>query len=450
MAEQAIALNASTELVGQWYAPGDDKHAASGRLLFDPLEGLSLETVSDLPFLRWGDGPPILLGITVDGRLVTLRDVHVLRENVNSRGGVSTRARVGSAFVGMHAQSLGELRFHSIEARLSHLNEWCFTTGIDMSNAFFPRAGTIEFRPPDPIVLARTRGAIVGVTFDFEGRQEPDKGDPFEIALEQRAWILIRPRRRWPYDDFDQLLTQIRWFFGFAAGAQDQLLELRGEATVVTRPLGPRGRSHRQRSPVWILFTPPSLHAAEPRRAVEMLFCLRDLPAAAVQRPLTRWLSLCRRLSMDPVFGPYFAALAREKMYSDLRFLVFAQVAEAYHARRKPSTKNHQIHFQTRIRMLVETMPRSVRRQIPTSFPREVTDTRNFATHRDEKSRARAATGSRLFALAELLKLAFDAAILRELGFSQTQIATLVDRNLRVNGMLRLALRFLAETTPGR
>ena len=95
-------------------------------------------------------------------------------------------------------------------------------------------------------------------------------------------------------------------------------------------------------------------------------------------------------------------------------------------------------------------MPRSLRRQIPASFPKEVTDTRNFGTHRDERSRARAATGGRLFALAELLKLTFDVAIVRELAFSQTQIAALVDRNRRVDGMLRRALEILRETTPGR
>ena len=101
----------------------------------------------------------------------------------------------------------------------------------------------------------------------FAGRQQPERGDPFEIALEQRAWLLIRPRRRWPYDEFDQLLTQLRWFFSFAAGAQDQLLELRGEATVVTRTLGQKGRTWRARKPVWILFTPSRLQGPEPRSA---------------------------------------------------------------------------------------------------------------------------------------------------------------------------------------
>jgi hypothetical protein len=181
-----------------------------------------------------------------------------------------------------------------------------------------------------------------------------------------------------------------------------------------------------------------------------MLFCRRDLRRDELQRPLTRWLFLCRRLSMDPVFGPYFAALATEKMYSDLRFLVFAQAAEAYHARRKPSTKRRPIDYQTRIRLLAQGMPRALRKGIPDSFAKEVTDTRNFGTHRDEKTRARAATGVRLYALAELVKLTFDAAILRELGFSQTEIVALVDRNPRVDGMRRRMLEIVAETTPGR
>jgi hypothetical protein len=440
MADAAIPLNAPAEFVGQWFRPGEDADAASGRLLFDPVEGLTLETVSDRPLIRPTGELAILLGISVDGRLVTLRNVNRTQQNYNSRGGILTRAVVQSAFVGMHAAKEADLRFLFVEARLSHLNEWCYVSGVDLSNAIFPKGGTMTFQPLAQMILARTRGALVSVTFDFDGRRKPDRTDnPYEVALEQRAWLTIRPRRRWAYDDFDELMMRIRWFFGFAAGAQDQLLELRGEAT--------------QGAPVWILFTPPKLFAPEHRGASEMLFCRADLRREHVERPLMRWLFLCRRLVMEPVFGPYFAALATGRMYSDLRFFVFAQAAEAYHARRNPSPKRGKtIEFETRIRSLVEAMPRSLRRTIPATFPEEVKHTRNFGAHRDAKSRGRAATGPRLFALAELVKLAFDVAILRELGFTQTDITQLVgtERNRRVGGLHNIALSYLAETTPGR
>jgi hypothetical protein len=289
----------------------------------------------------------------------------------------------------------------------------------------------------------------VSLWFEFEGEQSPEKGDPFEIRLEQRAWLVMAPSRgRLAYDDFDQLLTRIRWFFGFVAGAQDQLLELRGEATVQEHVGG--GRMRAMRRPVWVLFAPPALQAAEPRSASEMLFTRVDVPGTQVARPLTRWLTLCRRLSLDPVLGPYFAALARASMHADIRFFVFAGAAEAYHARRKPPPKRKKIYFETRMAALVNQMPRKLRALVPDGFAEEVKHTRNFGAHRDEKSRSKAATGTRLYAIMELLKLVFDVAILRELGFTQTEIATLIDRNPRITGTLRVALDYLASTKPGR
>ncbi len=288
--------------------------------------------------------------------------------------------------------------------------------------------------------------------FDFEGTRHPDlreRSDPYEFNLEQRAWLRIAPRRgRWTFEQYSELLTRVRWFFGFAAGAQDQLLELRALASLRWRRIG--GPIHHTRETVWILFSPHSLFEAERRPAAEMLLCLPDLPSGQVARPLTRWLRLCERLEMDPVFGPYFAALATRKMYTDLRFLVFAQAAEAYDARRHPSTRTTKIPFKTRIETLVAGMPRELRKQIPPGFSDEVKDTRNFGTHRDARNRRRAATGARLFALSELLKLVFDVAILRELGLGQGKIVQLVNRNDRLIRLVNLALKFMAETQPGR
>jgi hypothetical protein len=248
MATDSMPLTAPHELVGQWYVPEGEERSGSGRLLFDPVEGLTLETVSDRPLLR-RDGEPTLLGITVDGRLVTLRNVHSTTENYNSRGGVLTKAHVRTAFVGMHATTEDDLRFHKIEARLSHLNEWCYLSGVDLSEAVFPASGKITIEHVPPLVLARPPGARVFVRFDFDAAIKPDRADrPYEISLVQRAWLTIQPTQRWSYDDFGELLTRIRWFFGFAAGAQDQLLELRAEATVVSRTMGARGSSRRHRA----------------------------------------------------------------------------------------------------------------------------------------------------------------------------------------------------------
>jgi hypothetical protein len=161
MADPApIVLGVASELSGRWFVPGREENAASGRLLFDPVDGLTLETVSDLPLLGTGNEPePFVLGITVDGRLVTLRRVFGVQQRWNSLGGVwALTAHANTAFIGMHATSERELRFHVMQARLTHLNEWSYTTGIDLDHAVFPKGGTMEFAVPSPIVLASHRG----------------------------------------------------------------------------------------------------------------------------------------------------------------------------------------------------------------------------------------------------------------------------------------------------
>ena len=125
----SIPLTEPTEIVGEWYLPDQPDRVASGRLLYDPEDGLFLETISDVPLLLGPGSAPILLGVAVDGRLVTLRDVDQLSERFSAPGGSSLRASVRAAFVGTHAETPEALRLHSVDARLSHLTHWCSKPG---------------------------------------------------------------------------------------------------------------------------------------------------------------------------------------------------------------------------------------------------------------------------------------------------------------------------------
>ncbi|MGH3025038.1 MAG: HEPN domain-containing protein [Gaiellaceae bacterium] len=151
------------------------------------------------------------------------------------------------------------------------------------------------------------------------------------------------------------------------------------------------------------------------------------------------------------MFGPYWAALASQSFYLDHRFTMVAQCAEAYVGRRKTKPK---LTFEQRIRYLLESTPRAVRSQLPPSkeFAKEVVWARNHLVHRDARSSRRAATGARLWAMTEIVKFIYDVAILRELRFTQAEIARLVsfERNRRIDGILRRALEVWNETTPGR
>jgi hypothetical protein len=437
--DEPTSLSSGREFFGSWHPPGDRESAESGRLVFDPTDGLTLETTARLP-----RDAPIVHGTTSTGQLVTLTETLEQTSSFNSRGGHFTRTTARAAFFGIHAATTDELRFVALEARLSNLNDWCNLSGIDVSGTVQLRGGTIALRCPDPIALARPRQALVGVNFEIVGRREPDDQflPPHRVTLEQEAWLFVRTRTARPLDQLDALMMQVRWFLGFAAGAQDELLELRAKL----RSPGPG----RHETTVTVVFAPPALLAPERRTASQMLFCLSDLPGDRRRTPLSRWLRLCDRLEMDAVLGPFFAALPSGVMHSDTRFLLFAQSAEAYHARRVPSTRARKVDFVDRIRALARALPAQLARQLPKTFPEEIRDTRNYETHRGAGSRRKAATGERLLALAELLKITLEAAFLRELGFSQREILALLDGNRRIAGTWRWAIGALGRTTPGQ
>jgi hypothetical protein len=89
---------------------------------------------------------------------------------------------------------------------------------------------------------------------------------------------------------------------------------------------------------------------------------------------------------MDPVFGPYRAALATRSFYGDHRFAVFAQSAEAYVGRRVSN-----LDFRRKIEHLITSAPASIKAQLPAGLAKEILFARNHVTHRDVKSQKRAA-----------------------------------------------------------
>ena len=60
---------------------------------------------------------PIVLGLTVHGREVTLRGFRVLTWTMHTPGGFLIEARVSEAFIGMHAAAESELRLFDLRAR---------------------------------------------------------------------------------------------------------------------------------------------------------------------------------------------------------------------------------------------------------------------------------------------------------------------------------------------
>jgi hypothetical protein len=116
----------------------------------------------------------------------------------------------------------------------------------------------------------------------------------------------------------------------------------------------------------------------------------------------------------------YLSGLPSRTLDPESRFLTTMQALEAFDRYRDPRGNRR---LERRIRELVNLIPARIRVHVPQHFPELAAVTRDYLSHRIPQLEQRAATGDQLFPLMNATKLLFDLVLLRELGFTQTQIA---------------------------
>jgi hypothetical protein len=418
----SLPLDEQAELVGEWWLPGEEDQSGSGRLLYEPVTGLHIEVVGGGVFKDPTASVPWVLGLTVDGRRVTLRGCDVLDWGLSMPGGVFAKARVAQAFVGMHASGDAELRLHSLRARIANLGGWLDARALEVAGVF-PRTGTVGFSRIGAFDLGRSKGVLLTASVDLDGSAEPAT-NPQVVSLEQRPWVTLAPRRRRSFDELLDLAETFRGFLSFASGVDSPFLELEGMATVQGGAFaGPRRQTSRE--PVSILFAQRERGEVEEQPTRRMLFRYVDVQSKGML-PLARWLRRADR--MGPVYSLYLAALPVRALYLEHRFLTFSQALDAFYFRKH----GKEAKLQPLVASFVGALPRRLRGYVPAGFAELVKDTRHYLTHWNPRYEAKAAKGERLHALTRGVKLLFELAMLQELGFQQREILALVESNSRL------------------
>lgn len=413
-----LPLDQPVELVGEWWLPAEPDNTATGRLSYDPDGGLVLDAMGGALF-QTATPMPWILGRTVDGRRVTLRNSFMTRSTVNIPGGVHTILRANQAFVGIHASDEDDLSLNWLRARMTNLVLWSGVTGIEAEG----RAGVfgkIEYGSVQPLALARHKGALLSAHFEISGTIEP-RTRPTHVELEQRAWIRTQHRYRRGYDELIEHLQLFNNLLAFAAGSDSAFIELHGEATTRSDPELGTNRTFPQRVPVWVLFERLS-SGTQQHNSRRMTFLLDDARAIDL-RPVRRWFN--RSPLLAPIYSLYVAQLRARTL--DHRFLLTAQALEALHGRLRPRPQD--VKFIRRIEQLEAALPASLRSHVPEHFPGLIRDTRNYYTHWSPRLQQRAATGERLYALTRCSKGLLEATLLMALGFPKTKVTKLVEGN---------------------
>jgi len=364
---------------------------------------------------------PALLGVTVEGERVTLLRVESHALHYSIEGGHTAAGRAHTAIIGLHASSADNVRLHWLAAQFTSMTEWLGTEAFDLLGAF-ARGGEIQYTTPNPQVVAKSRGKTFSVYGDVGGLEEKTRRAT-SVSLRQRTWVDVRARTRRPLAELQEDIFRFGAFLSFVCGRDCPATELVGEVTVPAEMFGEIKRSP-YRDRVWVLFH-RAVGDLEPTNPRFMLFRYPYAENVAF-RPLARWFR--RAPLLEPVYNLYLSAIPTQSPKLEYRFLALAQALDAYYFRRfrkEPA-------FVDVVRALVNELPRSVRRGVPDRFAVLVKDTRHYFTHWNPRYEQKAAKGDDLIAVMFGLMVMLELLLLRELGFSKSEIAQMAERNARV------------------
>src|SRR5260370_15488542 len=168
------------EFLGQWWVLPDQTKAIPGTLTFTNQDGIRLMLMGSfksIPELQNFKTYPIILGITQDGKSITLSECMEIQIQLGLSGSNYSNQgfRIGSAYIGFHFADPQEIRFHKIEVQYSHLPDWASLPLIQQR--VIPNEigglGRYEFTyTPPQIVMAKTAKGTVAVTSSVTVRND--------------------------------------------------------------------------------------------------------------------------------------------------------------------------------------------------------------------------------------------------------------------------------------
>lgn len=403
-----------------------------------------------------------VVGMTTDGRAVTLIDCTPVSEITSLPGLATAIYRARAAILGRLFGPDESIDFNEIEIRTTELERWVGHVPfpieeVDAQND--AALAKIRMTRPRTIEIPLASGERTYLRFEIHtsglGNVTTD------ASLHYAAWIGLRFTERRDLAGTTQAVDQLRNFLSLAVGRPLTLLEVDGYREAVDQ--------HESRKPLRILY--PAAHNPEPSaRAVQphqMLFTFveaRDRFAEV----LGAWLD--HHELLQPVFALYFGTLYNGSLYLEQQFIAFAQAIETYDRRRRPKEKERdKTKHKEVVREILEAAPeqhrkwlqeklaysnelslakrlehvldactnvtgRIVGKQGVSDFIRSARDTRNYYTHWDPAMKHKAVTEPRdLYRLTLQMRTVLETVLLLELDFECRRIEGVLERAGRFN-----------------
>lgn len=457
-------MDTAFEIKGYWWLPETPEHQISGVLTFSPGESILLElmgTLNDLAnhVLTQRDfiNPEIILGVSVDGKPITLQKCTQISGSAGMTGISISGFSPSFVYDGVHFSNGEQSKFRELSIGFLNLDEWfsksAFSTKSQNSTSLI-----VTYEQPRPI-----KTTVEDYHFDFAVFGPNSSQDHFtHVHVSQNARINIGSDTEKSIDEFQPYVRHIQNFLTLAISKPTFITKITG-FTESAKEEGTDTFYY----PVNIFYHATSWKPTSVKVSYfEMIFRLPDVEEQ-LEKILTSWISKAEIIK--PVYDLYFSALYNPSIYQEFQFLSLAQAIETYHRQIykgkyqpdeifmdgtykdlvaaiptdissdfRSSLKDGKLRYaneyslRKRIHLLGEHLTEQINisfmadKKLRGIFAEKVTDTRNYFTHYSPELKDKAAkSGQELRDLIHKLRFILQICFLEELGFSFDKIREL-------------------------
>lgn len=416
---------------GYWWIPDSPHDRIAGTLSFPADEGASIEL-----FSCFGDEihpsqerVPIIYGIALgSGAPITLEDCRF-----RNQSGTTTYSCF-RVFKGAHIEHPSENIFFAIDVSLTHLCTWlgqrAFTFSFANNDAHSPM---VACKKPAPVKVSLLE-YDVSLEHGISHLQQP-----FRIELEQDSFVRVSTRNPSSIDCMlRDIIDPVRHFLDLATNQENQITwvvayHASGEYTLdgVTRDLGSMDCvtiycRHFSRKPK------PTAFIA----SWEMLFRYEH-----VQTRLVEILNKLLHLKRDTgaVLAIVLESMMGDIINVDTAIVKLASALECLHRSTALDVKGRlpsKLTLKWRVRDTIDIAGKTAAHLLgedQTEFAQRIVATRNHLAHMNQNQESRILKGVQQFRCCEALAVILKTAILRHLGFSDSECLEMWSQNSDFN-----------------
>ncbi len=449
---------------GIWWLPDKAEEQISGTLKFSTNEGVILDLIGYFNDPRSSGGMqnfPIILGVTVDGKEITLTNCSETTNTTHIPGIQTSSFYSRLVFKGVHFEKLENIRFKNISVHYSHLDDWLGISGFSISDGSQDNDEVvIKYKPQKPIEFSvgdYKISIVIKNTYPTHTIVQKEEG------IKQTAYIKIEPAEEKSFGEYWNVMHNIKNFLSLGVREPVYPLTIKG-ITEKNKQVIEEGKPSYYPD-VEIFYRDSDILETREVSPSEMLFTFKDFKDRFGVF-LGNWFEKGQLLK--PTYNLYFGTLYNSHLYLESQFLNLTQAIESYHQRiyggKYESNEVYKVVYDT----LMDAIPEetetrlkdrlkgylkygnefSLRTRIKEildsyeglivlfvkdekKFVNDVVETRNYLTHYDKDSKPPSPVENYeiLFQLIQNLKIIVEICLLKETGFSLEEIKGLFSKN---------------------